>query len=623
MSTEPAAVYATRLAAHRSALARLEQLDARFAYARIAVFAVAIATGFLAWRAAVTPWILLAPAAAFLVLMVRHDRTIQARNATSRAVGYYERGLARIEDRWIGTGEPGTRFIDEHHPYADDLNLFGPGSLFELLSTARTNVGEEELAGWLLSGARTDVIRARQQAVAELAPAVTLREMMAVAGGTATIGVDASGLREWAGHDALRGLPYLRRTTYGMAAAAVGATVFLATTGNLLPLQILFVCQLAARYLDGDRLERMLHVAGGKVRELETLSQLFLYLESASVSAPRLVTLRGMLAGHTASASRAIRALQGLSERHEWGNSLPFVPVTLFFYGVSAAAWAIDASLVAASALLLFSPFLALTIERWRRSHGRHVGTWIAALAEFEATIALATYHFEHPHDPFPVIEGEGPRPTAMFDGVSLGHPLVPLRQMVRNDVRLTSGMQLLVVSGSNMSGKSTLLRSVGVNAVLALAGAPVRAASLRISPLSIGATLRIQDSLREGRSRFFAEITRIRRMADLAAGPVPLLFLIDEMLHGTNSHDRLVGASGILRALVARGAIGLITTHDLALTAIADELAPRAANVHFEDLFEDGEIRFEYRVKPGPVTRSNALGLMRAVGLEVAARTH
>ncbi len=539
---------------------------------------------------------------------------------TARAVAYYERGLARIEDRWIGTGEPGIRFIDEHHAYAEDLNLFGPGSLFELLSTARTNVGEDELASWLLSGARGDVIRARQQAVAELASAVTLREVMATAGGTATIGVDASGLREWAGQDALRGLPYLRVTTYGMAAAAAGATVFLAITGNLLPLQVLLVLQLVARYADGDRLDRMLHVAGGKVRELETLGDLFLHLESASVSAPRLVTLREMLAAHPASASRAIRSLQRLSERHAWGHSLPLVPVVLFFYGVSVAAWAIDVSLIAVLGVLLFSPVLALTVERWRHSHGRHVGTWIAALAEFEATIALATYHFEHPQDPFPVIEADGPQPVAMFDGVGLGHPLVPLRQMVRNDVRLTSGTQLFVVSGSNMSGKSTLLRSVGVNAVFALAGAPVRAASLRISPLSIGATLRIQDSLREGRSRFFAEITRIRRMADLASGPVPLLFLIDEMLHGTNSHDRLVGASGILRALLARGAIGLVTTHDLALTAIADELAPRAANIHFEDAFEDGEIRFDYRVKPGPVTRSNALGLMRAVGLDVTA---
>ena len=190
---------------------------------------------------------------------------------------------------------------------------------------------------------------------------------------------------------------------------------------------------------------------------------------------------------------------------------------------------------------------------------------------------------------------------------------------MVRNDVTLSSGMQLLVVSGSNMSGKSTLLRTVGVNAVLALAGAPVRAAALRMSPLSIAATLRIQDSLLEGRSRFFAEITRIRVMVDLANGPVPLLFLIDEMLHGTNSQDRRAGSAGILRALLARGAIGLITTHDLALTTIADALAPRAANVHFDDTFEGGEIRFDYRVKPGPVTRTNGLALMRAVGLTAA----
>jgi DNA mismatch repair ATPase MutS len=254
-------------------------------------------------------------------------------------------------------------------------------------------------------------------------------------------------------------------------------------------------------------------------------------------------------------------------------------------------------------------------VERWREVHGRHVREWTEALAEFEALTALATYHFEHPEDPFPTIE-DGQQ--AFFEGRELGHPLVPAASMVRNDVRLAGDTQLLVVSGSNMSGKSTLLRTVGVNTVLALAGAPVRAASLRLSPLAIGATLRIQDSLLEGRSRFYAEITRIREAADLAAGPIPLLFLFDELLNGTNSHDRLVGAAGILRALLAKGSIGLVTTHDLALTAIAEELAPRAVNVHFEDFFEAGEMRFDYRVKPGPVTRSNALALMRAVGLEV-----
>jgi DNA mismatch repair ATPase MutS len=191
----------------------------------------------------------------------------------------------------------------------------------------------------------------------------------------------------------------------------------------------------------------------------------------------------------------------------------------------------------------------------------------------------------------------------------------------VRNDVRLDTDHRLLVISGSNMSGKSTLLRTVGINAVLALAGAPVRAQSLRLSPLAIGATLRIQDSLQEGRSRFYAEVTRIRELVTTASGPVPLLFLLDELFHGTNSHDRLVGASGVLRNLLDLGAIGLITTHDLALTSIADDLAPRAVNVHFEEWFEGREMQFDYRLKPGPVQRSNALALMRAVGLDVPDR--
>jgi DNA mismatch repair ATPase MutS len=207
---------------------------------------------------------------------------------------------------------------------------------------------------------------------------------------------------------------------------------------------------------------------------------------------------------------------------------------------------------------------------------------------------------------------------------VQLGHPLLPRATTVRNDVRLAEGTQLFVISGSNMSGKSTLLRTVGINTVLALAGAPVRAASLRLSPLASGATIRIQDSLLEGRSRFYAEITRMRAVVDLAAGPVPALFLLDELFSGTNSHDRLVAAESVLRGLIDQGAIGLVTTHDLALTAIADDLAPRAVNVHFQDWFEENAtaenaMTFDYRMKPGPVTRSNALALMRAIGLNVA----
>jgi DNA mismatch repair ATPase MutS len=203
-----------------------------------------------------------------------------------------------------------------------------------------------------------------------------------------------------------------------------------------------------------------------------------------------------------------------------------------------------------------------------------------------------------------------------LFEGQGIAHPL--LRDGVRNDLVLNGEMRLFVVSGSNMSGKSTMLRSVGLNVVLAWAGMPVRAQSLRVSPLSVGASMRVQDSIQDGKSRFYAEITRIRQIMDMATAPVPLLFLLDELLSGTNSHDRRIGAAAVVRTLVESGAIGLVTTHDLALADIAGKLAPHAANVHFEDHVEDGRISFDYKMRPGVVEKSNALELMRSVGLNL-----
>jgi DNA mismatch repair ATPase MutS len=257
--------------------------------------------------------------------------------------------------------------------------------------------------------------------------------------------------------------------------------------------------------------------------------------------------------------------------------------------------------------LIMWPVQVAFAVEGWRARHGRDIARWLAAAGELEALAALGGYAFEHPDDPFAEIAGEG----AVFDGQALAHPL--LAGAVANDVQL-GDTRLLLVSGSNMSGKSTLLRTVGTNLVLALAGAPVRAARLRCSPMQLGATLRIQDSLQEGASRFYAEIKKLRQIVDLTArGPV--LFLLDEILAGTNSHDRRIGAEGVVRGLVERGAVGLLTTHDLAL---AEMQIPGALNVHFEDHLQDGELRFDYKMRDGVVRKSNALELMRAVGLKV-----
>jgi DNA mismatch repair ATPase MutS len=228
----------------------------------------------------------------------------------------------------------------------------------------------------------------------------------------------------------------------------------------------------------------------------------------------------------------------------------------------------------------------------------------------------LAGYAYEHPADPFPelVPEDEGP----VFEGQEMGHPLLPESSFIRNSVGLGQTLRVYVVSGSNMSGKSTLLRTVGINLVMALAGAPVRARALRLSPLALGATLRVQDSLRDGSSRFYAEVSRLRQLSDMAKAEPPLLFLLDEIFHGTNSHDRLIGAEAVIRSLVDAGAIGLVTTHDLALAKAADALGERARNVHFADEIVDGKLHFDYRMHPGVVQKSNALELMRSVGLEV-----
>jgi DNA mismatch repair ATPase MutS len=250
------------------------------------------------------------------------------------------------------------------------------------------------------------------------------------------------------------------------------------------------------------------------------------------------------------------------------------------------------------------------------------VRRWLTATGEIEALCSLASHAFEHPDDSFPEFSTE----SHWLEAEGAGHPLLEEKRVVRNDIRLGEGLHLLVVSGSNMSGKSTLLRTVGVNAVLAQAGAPVRARRMVLSPLAIGASIRITDSLQDGVSRFYAEILRIRQIVELTNGPLPVLFLIDEFLHGTNSHDRRVGAEALVASLLKRGAMGFITTHDLALAHIADAVSaegdargtPAGANVHFEDQLVDGQIHFDYIMRPGVVRKSNALELMRSVGLEI-----
>jgi hypothetical protein len=588
----------------RRAVQEEAQLHQKVANARVVVFLVAAA---LAWLILgpvklSVGWLGL-PFLMFVVLLFAHQRVSRQWVRARRAVVFYERGLARLEDRWAGHGEAGNRFLDEAHPYALDLDLFGKGSLFELLSTARTHAGEDVLAGWLRAPGTPAELRERQAAVVDLRPRLDLREELALLGADIPSGVDLQGLAAWGASP-----PVLVSAALRWTALALSLLALVALVGWLLPEALpfsdffdrygrplfLFILLGEGAFAWGLR-RRVQHVIADVERrghDLVLFSGVLACIERETFQAPSLVQLRAAL--ETAGIPPSRRIAQ-LLNRIDWLNSRR----NLFFAPLGA--------------ILMWGTQLAFRIELWRATTGPAIVHWLAAVGEFEALCSLAAYTYENPNDPFPEIVEGGP----LFDGEGLGHPLLPRARCVRNDVHLGE-VRLLVVSGSNMSGKSTLLRTVGVNAVLALAGAPVRATRLRLSQLAVGATLRIQDSLMAGRSRFYAEITRVRQLVDLARRQPPLLFLLDEIFHGTNSHDRRQGAQAVVQNLLNLGAIGLVTTHDLALTHIVELLGPRAANVHFEDQFEDGAIHFDYRMRPGVVTKSNALALMRAVGLEV-----
>lgn len=591
-AVNPQAEYERRLGERRAAVARLDSQDGHIANARLVVFASAIAVAFFAFaRHALSAWWLVLPAAAFVALLVVHDRLLRRRARAARAVTFYEQGLSRLDGTWPGKGVGGERFEDPSHPYARDLDLFGAGSLFERLCTARTAAGEETLAAWLQGPAAPAVVVARQRAVDELRGRLDLREDLAVLGADVRAQVDPDRLARWG-----EGPPTLPGNGWWIAAglltaAGIAAAIAWPLGAGPLPLAIVAV----ADWLLLRKLREPLGVAAAAVekpgRDLSVLSEVLARFERESVEAPRLRELHATLVENGQPASARIRSLARRIEVLHTQHNQFFAPIAF---------------------LLLWSVHLGYGIESWRRAHGRQVARWLAAVGELEALSSLASYAFENPQDPFPVLEERG----AHFEGVDLAHPL--LHGAVPNDVQLGGALQALVVSGSNMSGKSTLLRTVGVNAVLAQAGAPVRAKRLRLSTLAVGGTLRVQDSLQQGTSRFYAELTRLKQLVEIASGQVPLLFLIDEIFHGTNSHDRRIGAEAILRGLLDRGAIGLLTTHDLALAQAAEALAPRAENVHFEDHLEAGRLAFDYRMRNGVVRKSNALELMRAVGLEV-----
>jgi MutS domain V len=548
--------------------------------------------------------------AGFVVLVGRHRRirAEERRQEVLRALS--EEGLLRLDRRWAEleaclprTGS-GPEDVGADHAYGADLSVFGTASLARLAGPVTSPAGRRILRGWLLAPAAVDVVARRQEAVRELARAIDFRTELAARGRLAEPSDEGSleALLRWA-----EATPWLAQRRWTRVAAWVLPPVVIAMgilevprrgiPGWVVPLALqLWVLARVRRRVVGD-----LAVVEEGAPALQASGPQLRLVEEGHWSSSLAGELTGRLGMQGEPAHRAMARLVRLTDVVESRRNM--------FYVVLAP-------------ILLLDLHLTFALDRWRARRGKDVRKWLDALGEMEALSALATLGHDHPDWTMPEWDRR-PEAGVKVRARALGHPLLPPGACVRNDVDVGPAGTFLFITGSNMSGKSTLLRALGANVVLAGAGAPVCAAHLSLPPVRLWTSMRVDESLADGVSRFMAELLRVRAVVRAArahaSGEPPVLYLLDEMLQGTNTAERRVAARAVIRHLLVVGAIGGVTSHDLTL-ADAPDLVPRRRAFHFRERVEPGEdgtrLSFDYVLRPGVATTRNALRLLAAVGL-------
>ena len=594
---EVEARYRALLAEHQQAYDRGAKGRGTLLRLLLGVGGVLVYLAFQSLHTAVSPWIFVGGFVAFVTLVAMSMNRQTKLSRKQRLLGFYDRALMRVDGSEPQSGrtetEAGQNLRPDGHLYEYDLDLLGPDSLFGLLATVRTGPGERGLANYLLQEASHAETLRRQEAVKEFLPQTVLREEIALLGATKFHQISGSFFDEWLVEEVPVFHPAFRVVlvvTAGLnVALLLAGFVHLRTWGDIFPnlAAVLVVQSAISAYL---RPKVMPLLQGGARLELNVklLADGLAVMQGAEFVCPKMKELQRK----SFEPAGAVKLLKKLV------SSLAIVEQRSKEY------------FLILSLLLAAGTQAAISIADWKRKNATAMQEWLAAWAEFEALNAIATYAFEHPQDAWPELLPAAHAPT--FEGVGVGHPL--LAGSVTNDVSLGPETRFFLISGSNMSGKSTLLRSIGTNAVLAYAGAPVRAKSLRLTPLRLGASLALTDSLAEGRSKFRAEV---ERLSAIVAGSEThgTLFLVDEIFSGTNSADRRTAAGAVVNRLLANGAIGALSTHDLALAELVTD-SNGGMNVHMASPDANDPLAFDYKLKPGVNTTSNALAIVRMLGL-------
>lgn len=595
VTTRAEGEYRVRLEKFKRRTTDLESTDRLFSRLRMLAFVSLLFLGLIAaGNSSMSWWWLAIPAAVFLALMVFHQPYVRRLDRTRRARDFYIGCLARLSGEWRSTGETGEEFAEVGHPFASDLDVFGVGSLFQRINLCRTLPGRRRLANWLTEMVERDEIETRQRQTESLKDELDLREALAVIDDRVDWGKAEVTIQQWLASSIK---PF---ATWGLwAARLLGVTsiiVLILIFGQQLSVSAIILVMLLQSpfvYFNRQRIQSVMKHVDAIEKPLAQLAEVTKQFESYPFREKSLQQLQQKLTADGVIASDRIHELSG---RINWMNS---ALRNQFFLSI---AWMLG--------LFLHLPH---KIERWKVGNGSRVKEWLETVTILEALNSVAAFNYEREDFSVPTLSDD-----QAFVAEELGHPLIGDEECIRNDVSLTADVPLMLISGSNMSGKSTLLRSVGSNLILASCGAVVNAKSLTTHPFQLGTAMRISDSLQEGRSLFFSVVQRLKSVVDLTQQDRTVLFLLDEILSGTNSHDRRRGAEAVIRTLVSNGGFGMVTTHDLSLTEIVDSLEGKAVNMHFEDQVEDGSMTFDYQLREGVVQKSNAIELMRMMGLDV-----
>lgn len=607
-SSAPRRAHEERRSRYEAEQASLDARQGQLSLARLACFLGAVVIGVAGVSQASLPMIgggaLLV--VVFFLLVAVHAKVIGARDLARIRRDVHVRHLQRLDGAWMELPSTGEGLAPKDHPYAFDLDLMGPGSLFQRLDVTHTVRGERTLATWLGEAASSEVARARQEAVRELAKAVEFRQELEasaeIAGGQEALDrlgkLDPAPFLEFTQTKAfVTARPWLTPLLFVLPPVTVGLSI--ASLFDLVPQWAFGIGVLAQSALflwSSKAVLPTLDLISARRRFAEAYARIFETIEGAEVHAPALVSIKERLAAGGVAPSSHMRRLDrwaGFAELRT--NVLIHFPANVF---------------------LLWDLHVVRGLERWNESVGSHMDDIFEAVGELEALASLATLAGGDPTATFPdLVDGAEP-----FEATLLAHPLLTASARVANDVSLRGAGTALIVTGSNMAGKSTLLRAIGLNLALAYAGGPVIAGSMKAPRVRLRASMRANDDLQRGASYFHAELTKLRGVvvdADDEEAP-PIFFLLDELLRGTNARARHIGARSVLMHLLDRRGTGVVATHDVALAKLEEEHPDRVQNAHFTDVMKDGEMYFDYRLKEGVVKSSNALRLLKMAGIDV-----